>query len=175
MSISSHGPREYVSTLFCSHCLTVSQRSHSPLHNIPVIPVIPSPHDAVTPRSRSTAVVNDQLCVHPNGVVTTITSHLNPQLFYVSLPSSPTTLRMPTHRQPKCTSAGRVTSRMLLSFLLLSTPITASGGDSARQQQQPLPILPPSLATPQIQDPGSNEHVFVSHPTYLVDYRRLTV
>jgi hypothetical protein len=72
---------------------------------------------------------------------------------------------MPMHRHPKCTSAGRVTSRMLLSFLLLSTPIAASGGDSARQQQQPLPILPPLPAAPQIQNPGANEHVFVSHPT----------
>jgi hypothetical protein len=100
-----------------------------------------------------------------DGGVTIIVSHLNLQLSYVSFPSPTTTLKMPTHRQPKCTSAGRVTSRMLLSFLLLSTPIAASGGDSARQQQQPIPILPPLPSTPQIQTPGSNEHVFVSRLT----------
>ncbi|TVY26389.1 putative lipase [Lachnellula hyalina] len=67
---------------------------------------------------------------------------------------------MPIHRQSRCTSAGRVTSRMLLSFLLLSAPIAASGGDLARQQQHPAPILPPIPATPLIQDPGRNEHIF---------------
>ncbi|KAH8683347.1 Alpha/Beta hydrolase protein [Tricladium varicosporioides] len=67
---------------------------------------------------------------------------------------------MPQHRQLKCTSAGRVTSNMLLSFLLLSIPITASASDSSPQQQHPIQLLPPLPSPPQAGGPGNNEHVF---------------
>jgi hypothetical protein len=72
---------------------------------------------------------------------------------------------MPVHHQPhpRCTSAGRVTARTLLSFLALSTPIVAS---SARQQQDLIPILPPLLSEPETQQPSGRDHVFVSSVTF---------
>lgn len=72
---------------------------------------------------------------------------------------------MPVHHQPhpRCTSAGRVTARTLLSFLALSTPIVAF---SARQQQDLIPILPPLLSEPETQQPSGRDHVFVSSVTF---------
>jgi hypothetical protein len=68
-------------------------------------------------------------------------------------------LNMPLHRKPhpECTSAGRVTARLLLSFLALSSPIAAS-----TRQQQPDPILPPLLPQPNVPTSSSKEHAFVS-------------
>ncbi|KAG9235381.1 Alpha/Beta hydrolase protein [Amylocarpus encephaloides] len=63
------------------------------------------------------------------------------------------------HRPSRCTSAARVTSRLLLSFLLLSTPLTASRGDSSHPQQH-IPILPPLPSPPQTRTPTSRDHVF---------------
>lgn len=65
---------------------------------------------------------------------------------------------MPLHRRPQseCTSAGRVTARLLLSFLALSTPIAASS-----RQQEPDPILPPQLSQPDAPHPSGKEHAFV--------------
>ncbi|KAN0103279.1 autophagy protein atg15 [Hyaloscypha variabilis] len=62
---------------------------------------------------------------------------------------------MPLHRKPhpKCTSTGRVTARLLLSFLALSTPIAAS-------IQEPNPILPPLLSQPASPTPAGKEHAF---------------
>ncbi|KAF7862795.1 uncharacterized protein EAF02_010344 [Botrytis sinoallii] len=62
-----------------------------------------------------------------------------------------------------CSSAGRVTAQLLLSFLALSTPISASDSTHQRQQQQQqpiLPILPPLIPE---SDPGQDSagnHVF---------------
>ncbi|CZT05331.1 related to starvation induced protein PSI-7 [Rhynchosporium graminicola] len=60
---------------------------------------------------------------------------------------------------PKCTSAGRVTAGLLLSFLALSSPITAASEAASQQEQAPIPILPPSL-TPDILISRKGEHVF---------------
>ncbi|PQE30724.1 hypothetical protein CJF32_00005901 [Rutstroemia sp. NJR-2017a WRK4] len=57
----------------------------------------------------------------------------------------------------RCSSAGRVTAQLLLSFLALSTPISAS----THKQQQPIsPFLPPSIAEPDRQPDSSGDHVF---------------
>ena len=79
-------------------------------------------------------------------------------------------LTMPLPRQPfsKCTSAGRVTARLLLSFLALSAPIAASANDQLRQQQQPIPILAPFPSEPQTRTPQSGEHVFVGWIPFLL-------
>lgn len=73
--------------------------------------------------------------------------------------------KMPLHRQPHptCTSAGRVTARLLLSFLSLS-PIAAS---TSSRQQEPNPILPPLLSQPEVPTPSGKEHAFVSMTAYL--------
>ncbi|CAG8951786.1 hypothetical protein HYFRA_00005590 [Hymenoscyphus fraxineus] len=61
----------------------------------------------------------------------------------------------------KCTSAGRVTSQCLLSFLVLTTPITAVGDDRLHPQQQPLPLLPDLPFPPKSEVPaGDYDHVF---------------
>lgn len=68
------------------------------------------------------------------------------------------------HRDRKCTSAGRVTSSCLLSFLLLSTPITALGGDRSQNHQQPIPLLPELPLPPNTNSPGGDyDHVFVCY------------
>lgn len=66
---------------------------------------------------------------------------------------------MTGHRplSPKCHSAGRVTAGLLLSFLALTTPITAS---ASYKQQDPIPILNPFPSTPEYQHPSDNKHVF---------------
>lgn len=61
-----------------------------------------------------------------------------------------------THSPSRCSSAGRVTALLLLSFLALSTPIAAS----TNQQQQPIQLLPPFLAEPQAPSHKDKEHVF---------------
>ncbi|TAQ86658.1 hypothetical protein B7494_g5009 [Chlorociboria aeruginascens] len=58
---------------------------------------------------------------------------------------------------PECVSAGRVTAQLLLSFLALSSPITASIDPS---QQYPLPLLPPLPSDSNPQAHSSNEHIF---------------
>jgi hypothetical protein len=73
---------------------------------------------------------------------------------------------MKTSSHQKCSSAGRVTSRLLLSFILLATPITAKRDALSRQvqheQQQPIGILPSLPTIPQTDAQESHEHVFVS-------------
>jgi hypothetical protein len=59
---------------------------------------------------------------------------------------------------PRCSSAGRVTAQLLLSFLALSTPISAS----THKQQQPIsPFLPPSIPEADRQPDSNGDHVFV--------------
>jgi len=89
---------------------------------------------------------------------------------------------MPVHRHPhpKCTSAGRVTARLLLSFLALSTPIGAFP-DSSRQQREPNHILPPFLSQPEAPSHSGKEHVFVSYGwtcfqlTWVTDFDKQTL
>ncbi|KAF8865804.1 alpha/beta-hydrolase [Acephala macrosclerotiorum] len=61
------------------------------------------------------------------------------------------------HQHSECTSAGRVTAQLLLSFLALSTPTVAS---HAARQQAVLPIVGPFLPQPQLPSARNNEHVF---------------
>ncbi|KAK6610795.1 hypothetical protein H4I96_02393 [Botrytis cinerea] len=78
-----------------------------------------------------------------------------------------------------CSSTGRVTAHLLLSFLALSTPISAS--DSTHQQQQKqqqpiLPILPPLIPELNAGQDSAGNHVFslrhvFHHGTY--EYPRL--
>jgi hypothetical protein len=100
------------------------------------------------------------------------------QYFHLSFSSSlvSDSLKMPVHRQPpaKCTSAGRVTARLLLSFLALSAPIAASANDQLRQQQQPIPILAPFPSEPQRRTPQSGQHVFVGGNAFYYSFKALT-
>ncbi|KAM0195305.1 hypothetical protein ACHAPC_000497 [Botrytis cinerea] len=78
-----------------------------------------------------------------------------------------------------CSSTGRVTAHLLLSFLALSTPISAS--DSTHQQQQKqqqpiLPIFPPLIPELNAGQDSAGNHVFslrhvFHHGTY--EYPRL--
>jgi len=70
----------------------------------------------------------------------------------------------------RCTSAGRVTASLLLSFLALSVPITARLGQSGSVRQGQLNQLPP--IAPIYANPGGVEssgeaEQFVLHPWYL--------
>lgn len=90
--------------------------------------------------------------LHPN-TLSLLTSSSFPYL--LQIPSA----NMPrhTHEQSRCSSAGRVTASLLLSFLALSTPIAAS----TNQQHKPIPILPPYLSEPQAPSPKYKDHLFV--------------
>lgn len=92
--------------------------------------------------------------------------------FYVSL-NFLNNFMMRLHREPrsKCTSAGRVTSRLLLSFLFLSTPVTSTR-DQLRQQQHQIPIFAPSTPEQPHKAPQNNEHIFVGwHGSLHIDSR----
>lgn len=67
-----------------------------------------------------------------------------------------------------CSSAGRVTAQvLLLSFLALSTPISAS--DSIHPQQQPIfPIIPPPIPESNTRKDPAGDHVFVNLSIYRV-------
>lgn len=87
-------------------------------------------------------------------------SLLNPSSFltcYYLLPISSANMPRHTYEQSRCSSAGRVTASLLLSFLALSTPIAAS----TNQQQKPVPILPPYLSEPQAPSHKHKDHLFV--------------
>ncbi|PBP18494.1 autophagy related lipase [Diplocarpon rosae] len=66
-------------------------------------------------------------------------------------------MRVHGQTSPTCTSAGRVTAGLLLSFLALSTPISAVH-DSASQQSTPL--LPPFISSPETSSPRTKDHLF---------------
>lgn len=59
-----------------------------------------------------------------------------------------------------CSSAGRVTAQLLLSFLALSTPISALDSTHQQQQQPIFPILPPFIPESQNRQDSAGDHVF---------------
>lgn len=65
-----------------------------------------------------------------------------------------------------CTSAGRVTARLLLSFLALSATTAASVDDGSIRHDNngfdQTPLLPPSFVEPGVRDPSDAIHTFVS-------------
>ncbi|WYZ40643.1 hypothetical protein EsH8_IV_000984 [Colletotrichum jinshuiense] len=77
-------------------------------------------------------------------------------------------MRLKLGRRGECTSAGRVTAQLLLSFLAVS-PTLASVGEASHNEEAvflPGPLLPPST-----QQPASAEHLFTlrhifHHGTY---------
>ncbi|KAF0320589.1 autophagy related lipase [Colletotrichum asianum] len=77
-------------------------------------------------------------------------------------------MRLKLGNRGACTSAGRVTAQLLLSFLAVSPTLTSAG--EAPQQEQA--VLPPGpLLPPTIQQPLSDEHLFTlrhvfHHGTY---------
>ena len=81
-------------------------------------------------------------------------------LFYQYRPTTILNMALHRHPSPRCHSAGRVTAKLLLSFLALSPPTAASA--SYQQQHHPVPLLPPFPGRPELQIPSNNEHVFVS-------------
>ncbi|KAH0432412.1 hypothetical protein CcaCcLH18_06492 [Colletotrichum camelliae] len=77
-------------------------------------------------------------------------------------------MRLKLGKRGECTSAGRVTAQLLLSFLAVSPTLTSAG--EAPQQEQA--VLPPGpLLPPTTQQPLSDEHLFTlrhvfHHGTY---------
>lgn len=70
-------------------------------------------------------------------------------------------LRRKTTADDTCTSAGRVTAHLLLSFLTLSpTSVYATGG--ARSNEQAILPFEPDFFNPIPEPPAPAEHVFVS-------------
>ncbi|KAJ5033543.1 uncharacterized protein L3040_008656 [Drepanopeziza brunnea f. sp. 'multigermtubi'] len=66
-----------------------------------------------------------------------------------------------SHSLPPCTSVGRVTAGLLLSFLALSSPIAASAeprGPNQHHQQQQTPILSPLIPPPEVSAPRAKDH-----------------
>lgn len=76
-------------------------------------------------------------------------------------------LRRKTGGGDTCTSAGRVTANLLLSFLTLAPTPTFAGGHSRPNEQAVLP-LQPELFNPTPEPPAPAEHVFVSRPSSLI-------
>ncbi|OAA64287.1 autophagy related lipase [Niveomyces insectorum RCEF 264] len=72
-------------------------------------------------------------------------------------------------KQPRCTSAGRVTAKLLLSFLAVSTTTlaAATGGGGGEASEQLVLPLPPSGPVLSPEPPAPAEHVFVHSTTYL--------
>jgi hypothetical protein len=97
-------------------------------------------------------------------------------LFCLLLPTTSPNMALHRHTSPRCHSAGRVTAKLLLSFLAVSAPTAASA--SYQQQHQPIPILSPFPGQPEPQTPLNNEHVFVSlnkvrvEATYILTLQR---
>jgi hypothetical protein len=81
----------------------------------------------------------------------------------------------------RCSSAGRVTAGLLLSFLALSTPVTARQNNGAQMHLggEELPAIPPSFPSPGGDEPqGGAAERFVSHSLRLmpiIESRRLIV
>ncbi|KAH6715469.1 Alpha/Beta hydrolase protein [Leptodontidium sp. MPI-SDFR-AT-0119] len=85
-------------------------------------------------------------------------------------------MKLQRQPHPKCTSAGRVTAGLLLSFLALSTPIAGASDAASQQQQEPIPILPPYLSQPGVPTSRNDEHVFtLRHVFHHGDLNRPTV
>ncbi|CAL3965808.1 unnamed protein product [Diplocarpon coronariae] len=88
-------------------------------------------------------------------------------------------MRVHGQTSPTCTSAGRITAGLLLSFLALSTPITAVHESASHQ---PPPLLPPFISPPEAPTPRTRDHLFtLRHVFHHGDlnrpsvYRRLDV
>ena len=90
-------------------------------------------------------------------------------LFCLHMPTTIPNMALHRHHSPRCHSTGRVTAKLLLSFLALSPSTVASA--SYQQQHQPIPILPPFPGRPEPQTPSNNEHVFVSLNKIRVPYK----
>ncbi len=88
------------------------------------------------------------------------------------VPSAPTTPGMLPRREGRgvtpCTSAGRVTAHLLLSFLALSASpfAAAAAGDARAGAQLVLPIEASPIAPLVPEPPPPAEHSFVSSPWY---------
>src|SRR4051812_16694072 len=74
---------------------------------------------------------------------------------------------MAMRRRNRCTSAGRVTAKLLLSFLAAAaTPVHAAVGNRA-DGQAVLPLTTsPILPLPNPEPPAPAEHVFVGSPLF---------
>jgi lipase ATG15 len=70
-------------------------------------------------------------------------------------------LRRKTRGSDTCTSAGRVTAQLLLSFLAFSPAPADAARDSRSNEQAVLP-LQPDFFIPSPEPPAPAEHVFVS-------------
>lgn len=69
-----------------------------------------------------------------------------------------------------CTSAGRVTAKLLLSFLALSPSPISAAGQAGPDAQLVLPIDSPPIAPLIPEHPTPAEHTFVSGPHDVVDW-----